>query len=45
MTKSQNNTPKPTGQSRTDAKNRQLPPSSTSTPMPKVKPPEQKQGN
>ena len=45
MTKSQNNNPKPTGQSRTDALNKQLPPSSTSTPMPKVKPPEQKQGN
>ncbi|MUH73199.1 hypothetical protein [Psychrosphaera haliotis] len=44
MTKSQNNTPKLTGQSSTDAKNRQLPPSSTRTPMPKVKPPEQKQG-
>ncbi|MEY8216588.1 MAG: hypothetical protein RPR97_19155 [Colwellia sp.] len=44
MSKSTNNNPKPTGQSNTEALNKQLPPSSTSTPMPKVKPPEEKSG-
>jgi hypothetical protein len=42
MSNSKNNNPKPTGQSGQDAFNKQLPPSSTSTPMPKVKPPQEK---
>lgn len=42
MTKPQSNNPKPSDSGRSEGFNKQLPPSTTSTPMPKVKPPTQK---
>ncbi|MEP2651400.1 MAG: hypothetical protein ABJH06_05325 [Paraglaciecola sp.] len=45
MSNSKKNNPTPSDNSSRESFNRQLPPSQTSTPMPKVKPPAQKSGD
>jgi len=44
MSNSKNKNPAPANKSSRESFNKQLPPSQTSTPMPKVKPPAQKSG-